>query len=306
MATKKNLKLDSFIGVIRPNPNSSEQATLLQGYIGKSNVDGHIRVYFDDELNNFVEVPVKDILHCISNDKSENPLGGSRLWVKMSTVITYGDPASANRPKSSFLEGDLMQAYGDMGVGTSPFAQGQDPNIVKDKPVQAPNTFNCTWHYPSCAAHCFGAWTYHCPSYGYNCAPLGGVIRIPQGPGGNTANPTCHSIGNTACITNNPPCFSLKLGCTFTQNNTLCRPSCFRTCNFQICNWPTVNPDTKCTCILTAVCPRTSDCPIFTGAACPRVTPTCPQDVDSPGAPRARTTGYEGAFNPYNTGYYGY
>ncbi|MBI1227761.1 MAG: hypothetical protein GC192_21180 [Bacteroidetes bacterium] len=118
MATQKSdLKLDGFVASVRPDPKSNEQATLLQGYLGKSSEAEHVRVYFDEELNNFVDVPKADILHCVSNDRSENPLGGSRIWVKKSTVVIFGDPASANRAKSSFLEGDLISAYDNMVLG---------------------------------------------------------------------------------------------------------------------------------------------------------------------------------------------
>jgi len=115
MSIKKNLKFDDFIDSIRKNTKSVEQLSVLQGYIGKSDLSDHVRIYFDEELNNFVEILESEIIHSIANEKSEDPLGGSRIWVKETAVLTMGDPNMVNRPKSSLVEGDMMQAYSNMG-----------------------------------------------------------------------------------------------------------------------------------------------------------------------------------------------
>ena len=102
---------DDWVGQVRPDPRNTDQLTLVQGYIGQSSENGHIRVYSDESLNNFVEVPEDAIVHAQQLSLSESSLGGSKLWLRSDVVITYGDPKSANRPKTSFLEGDLMQQY---------------------------------------------------------------------------------------------------------------------------------------------------------------------------------------------------
>ena len=112
---------DDWVGQVRPDPRNTDQLTLMQGYIGQSSESGHIRVYSDESLNNFVEVPEDAIVHAQQLSQDESSLGGSKLWLRSDAVIVYGDPKSANRPKTTFLEGDLMQQYDAFGNLAGPF-----------------------------------------------------------------------------------------------------------------------------------------------------------------------------------------
>jgi hypothetical protein len=258
MATSKRIRYDAFIESVRPNPKSTEELVLLQGYIGKSDLSGHIRVYSDPALSDFIELPEPDILHCEPVSTEEDPLGGSRLWVRKTTVFTTGDPSHANRVRSSFLEGDLMRAFGDSGLGAQAFSP-QD---------------------------------------------------IPGGGGGNTLNPTCPSIGNGACITNNPPCTIVVTRfspCTVTGPVSFTRPSCFRTCFTPSCFRTCNSPSCFRTC-LTPTCLRTCfrTCQWVCQIAVPQ-TRICEVEVNFPGVnPLTPPAGYAGGFNPYDTFNYGY
>ena len=112
---------DDWVGQVRPDPRNTDQLTLVQGYLGQSSESGHVRVYSDESLNNFVEVPEDAIVHAQQLSPSESSLGGSKLWLRSDAVIVYGDPKSANRPKTTFLEGDLMQQYDAFGNLAGPF-----------------------------------------------------------------------------------------------------------------------------------------------------------------------------------------
>ncbi len=104
MAAK--IRYDEWIKAVRPNAaDTSDPLIVLEGFIGKSNVDKHIRVYSDEALSQFIEVLESDIIHCI--DLKDSPLGGSKLWLNAEAVYTYGDPAAKKRQKASFLHGDL-------------------------------------------------------------------------------------------------------------------------------------------------------------------------------------------------------
>lgn len=146
MAEQQNprFEYDDWVGSVRPDPRNTDKLTMLQGYIGQSSEAGHIRVYSDESLNSFVEVPEDAIVYAQKLSTAESALGGSKLWLRSDSVVTYGDPKSANRPKSTFLEGDIMQQYaafgqpdttmmaGVMGQGdtTGPGAQAMATNLV--------------------------------------------------------------------------------------------------------------------------------------------------------------------------------
>ena len=111
MSTQTNISFDEWVENARPDPKNTEALIVIQGFIGKSSEDGHIRVYEDETLNNFVEIPQDSIVHSESFSKDISSLGGSKLWFKASAAITYGDPKAETRPKASFLEGDIMQQH---------------------------------------------------------------------------------------------------------------------------------------------------------------------------------------------------
>jgi hypothetical protein len=116
MATdSKKVRRDAFIKSVRPDLKSTEELVLLKGYIGGSNLAGNICVYFDPVLSDCIELAEQDVLYCEPVKPEEDPLGGSRLWVKKTTVFTAGDPRHANRIESTFLVGDLVRAFRNLG-----------------------------------------------------------------------------------------------------------------------------------------------------------------------------------------------
>lgn len=115
MESNKPYELDDWVSAVRSDPRNTDPLTVMQGYLGASSEPGHIRVYSDDSLNSFVEVPEEAIIHAVKMSPAESSLGGSRLWLRADAVVTYGDPKLANRPKSTFLEGDIMQQYSAFG-----------------------------------------------------------------------------------------------------------------------------------------------------------------------------------------------
>lgn len=112
---KPPFEYDDWVGAVRPDPRNTDKLTLVQGFIGQSSEAGHIRVYSDESLNSFVEVPESAIVYAQKLSATESSLGGSKLWLRSDSVVTFGDPKSANRPKSTFLEGDIMHQYAAFG-----------------------------------------------------------------------------------------------------------------------------------------------------------------------------------------------
>lgn len=135
---KPRFEYDDWVGAVRPDPRNTDKLTLLQGYIGKSSESGHIRVYSDETLNSFVEVPEEAIVYAQKLGPTESSLGGSKLWLRSDSVVTYGDPKAANRPKSTFLEGDIMQQYAAFGQpDTTMMASGMGQPDTTGGGVQA-------------------------------------------------------------------------------------------------------------------------------------------------------------------------
>lgn len=104
MAAPK-IVLDSFVKNVRPDPKATDPIIYLSGFLGDSPVEGNVRVYADPQLSSFVDVPRSAILHAVQNTAEEDPLGGSKLWIKQSDIANQAPLGS------SYLEGDIYSNY---------------------------------------------------------------------------------------------------------------------------------------------------------------------------------------------------
>jgi hypothetical protein len=106
-----HIRNDEIVSKIVSDPSKPERLILLRGYIGETGNKDYIRLYFDIELNNFIDIPMEGIVFNKELSLEQSPFGGSYLWVKRSTVYLYGNPSVAERPKASFLQGDIYAEY---------------------------------------------------------------------------------------------------------------------------------------------------------------------------------------------------
>lgn len=147
------LDFDDFIEKLRPDPKEvGNPLVIVQGLIGASSEDGHVRVYLDDALNEFIDVPEKDICYAVKLDEKDHPEGGSKLWVNADAIFMYGDPSQPNtRSKGSFLQGDIANSFAGQAGGPV------DGPYLPNGPVIAARTFYFTcYNYISCRGRtCF-------------------------------------------------------------------------------------------------------------------------------------------------------
>lgn len=220
MATEsKRIRRDTFIKSVRPDPKSTDELVLLQGYIGDSDLPGHLRVYSDPALSDFIDLPEQEICYSEPVKPEEDPLGGSRLWVKKTIVFTAGDPKLANRVKSTFLEGDIVQAFGNQGTVRPPkvvaqeihsaFVEGGCGVVTERFEGCGISIANCTVAEPTntiLPTRC-GKQTCVQPSCQVGCTLSGNPFAI------------CISVNNRTCevfaqaAANLRPCFGGTFGC---------------------------------------------------------------------------------------------
>lgn len=97
------IRYDDFVKNVRPDPGSTEQLVLLNGYVGASTSDDKIRLYSDASLNEYADIAKTDIVYSLAN--ADDPLGGSRIWVKQSANVNYADTAQ------NYAQGDMYNSY---------------------------------------------------------------------------------------------------------------------------------------------------------------------------------------------------
>ena len=60
MADSKSLRFDAFVNAVRSDPSQSEPLIMLAGYVGRSDIDGNVRIYTDASLNHWHEAAEDD------------------------------------------------------------------------------------------------------------------------------------------------------------------------------------------------------------------------------------------------------
>lgn len=104
-----NLKLDDFVSKIVTDPANPVGHTVLRGFIGASTDKDHVRVYADESLNSFIDIPQRAIVY--TKELSNSPLGGSTIWVKAGTEYVFGQASSGRKARKKFFEGPVYQEY---------------------------------------------------------------------------------------------------------------------------------------------------------------------------------------------------
>ena len=97
-----------FVARLVSDPASPPETTLLSGYPGASDEEGHTRIYFDPELSDYVDVPDGDILHTEAGGGDGGALEPSLVWIRRGAQVLHG-PAGGDRQRASFFEGPVFQ-----------------------------------------------------------------------------------------------------------------------------------------------------------------------------------------------------
>ena len=116
-AGRPPLEQDPLVEALVPDPNQGPpDATVLQGYLGKSTTEGVWRLYLTPQLDQYVELPEAEILY-----SQKQPDDGTLVWVRRDLPLNVQRPQAA-QVQAEFLGGNiagarLRQAATAGGVG---------------------------------------------------------------------------------------------------------------------------------------------------------------------------------------------
>lgn len=271
-------RMDDFVSKIVTDPKNPPNTLLLKGYIGASSEEGHIRLYLDSELSDYMEIPEAAILYSQDIPKEKSPVGGSYLWIQRDATLIHG-PAVTERPKASFLEGRIMTGQ----------AGGILPATTVTGPACSTIIDGCTDVGPKCPTQAT------CPApcviptkTGTTCPAVSCTKTGPNCPVHTQTGTTCTgtTCPSPACTQNGPTCPTTPLytcsgpSCATTPDATCCGPNC-PTFPANTCSGP------RCPTVSGTTCPAVScthsgpACPTTSGTTCPAVScthsgPSCP------------------------------
>lgn len=211
---RPNLRYDDFVGRIVQNPKEPPGVTLLSGYLGSSSEEGHVRLYLDEELCRYVEIPEKTIRHTQELSPEQSPLGGSLVWIDRDAEVLHG-AAGSERRKATFLEGQIAQDY----IGA---AGGYNPTGGTTQTRECGAGILPTDMGPGCGQSQFGP----CipPTELPGCRTLTGIFCTRFGPGCRRTlfEPACTLFGPNCHTVLLHQCQSVYYPCV-TQNQTYCQ-----------------------------------------------------------------------------------
>lgn len=104
---KPKFPIDSFVSKIVKDPKNPPEVTMLKGYLGNSSLQGYIRLYFDADLQNYVDIPDKKIVYTQKCSKNDSSLSGNYVWIYQDADLIYKKSVAKNK----FFEGQIIQDY---------------------------------------------------------------------------------------------------------------------------------------------------------------------------------------------------
>ena len=120
-------KANPIVGKIVKDPKSPPNALCLRGFVGDSSEDKSIRLYFDPNFSDYVDVPQTAILHSEPVPEAWSPFGAMYVWIERDAELMHG----SERIKANFMQGRIFQqqavAQQQAPAPQAPFAGGGFP-----------------------------------------------------------------------------------------------------------------------------------------------------------------------------------
>lgn len=113
-------KTNSFVDQLVTDPGNIPEMILLNGFEGKSSLEGYTRLYLNAVLNEYYEIPADAVLHSVAGVASSgNPLATTFMWVKGDAELIRKGKSVADL-KVKFLSGDIQANQAAAQAATAP------------------------------------------------------------------------------------------------------------------------------------------------------------------------------------------
>jgi hypothetical protein len=129
-----------FVSRLVSDPAKPPQTTLLSGYVGASDEEGHTRIYFDPQLSDYVDVATEDVLHT-EPAGGTGPLSPTLVWIRRDAQVLHGQ-AGSTRQRAGFFEGRVWRENFGVTVAGRPGRGRLEPGELPT-PVTMDTVCNC-------------------------------------------------------------------------------------------------------------------------------------------------------------------
>lgn len=107
---KVTIPQNDIVEALVPDPGNVQTYQMLSGWIGKSTRKGHVRLYDELDMAAYFEFAEEDVCHIQSTESSDNPMGGSVVWLAQDAKVISIGQRSGEMDDRAFLQGDFAQA----------------------------------------------------------------------------------------------------------------------------------------------------------------------------------------------------
>lgn len=222
-----DIRYSDFVGRIVRDPNDPPDVQLLSGFLGASSEEGHVRLYLDEELRNYVEIPLDAIRHTQEIPPEQSPLGGLLVWIDRKAEVLHGK-AGTERTRATFLEGQITKEFGG-GAGGGGGAAAQPQSLAPGCVSQLQPCIPPTEGGPACISQidfCIPR-----TEVGPLCHTLTGILCTHIGTlcRQSAFNPDCTRFGPKCPTALGPRCVSVQIPCI--THDLACQVSSFAVCH---------------------------------------------------------------------------
>ena len=106
----KQLKQDSLVEQLVPDPGNPQPTIQLTGWLGKGTEEGIWRLYLSPELDEYVEFSEQTVAHSQPVQKEQSALGGTTVWLKAGTPLNHTQ-IRRRQVQADFLSGGITTGF---------------------------------------------------------------------------------------------------------------------------------------------------------------------------------------------------
>ena len=114
-------KSNPIVGKIVKDPKSPPNALCLRGFVGDSSEEKSIRLYFNPDFSDYVDVPEDAVLHSEPVPEAWSPFGAMYVWIERDAELMHG----SERIKANFMQGRIFQQQAGAQAAAAAQAQVQ-------------------------------------------------------------------------------------------------------------------------------------------------------------------------------------
>ena len=104
------LRRDSLVGSVAPDPSNVEPTITLVGYLGEGAEAGRWRLYLTPEFSEYVEFDEQAVVHNETASPEQVSSGGTVVWLRHGTTLRHTRIAS-QQVQAEFLQGSISSGF---------------------------------------------------------------------------------------------------------------------------------------------------------------------------------------------------